>query len=381
MNGLVRVTEAPSPRGLYNPPNALLELGEFATMEVNQLLPRVDLISYTPYPLEVIYSAWHASRTDHRSLTSKEISEEYGESKDINDWIRISNAGGEGARAVLESVYEIFPDEHGVFEPYISPVEFYTGPANRPFFEEFDEVINGVINLDFPLKELVMFTFSFSDITISWREQAVRQRKAVTWSQTSRTRDLSKFVDNGWFYVPDSIKNNPAAFEKFMAVVEGIQGVYKELLSMGVHREDARALMPGYQTHRLVQGYSARTLEATMEDRICFIAQVELWGPVIHQIKDVLTKIDPRLSALFHPPCIKNGKYVHCPVEYENIRRHQHKDPMGECPLWAMHQGHAWNDVPMRSNAEKQYQLQRAMWPREVVTQVDEYINATSADL
>lgn len=92
-------------------------------------------------------------------------------------------------------------------------------------------------------------------------------------------------------------------------------------------------------------------------------------------------KIDPRLEALFHPPCIKAGKYRYCPVEHENTRRVQGLDPMGCCPLWAMHEGKEWMDhsIPLRRNAEVQYKLQRTLWPNDVREAVDRYIDQPTA--
>jgi hypothetical protein len=296
-----------------------------------------------------MYSFWHASRTDAPTLTAREIHGAY-----------VSSLMGEN----------------------ISP-RFYVGGGHRateePFHEYFNREIMAIAALDFPLKETIIFSFVFSDVTITWREQAVRQRKATPWSQTSRTRPLENFVDNGWFEEPKAIAANPRLHEKFGSVILSIQEFYRLAKSEGVHNEDARCLQPTCQTHRISFAYNARVLEATMEDRLCFIAQAELWTPIIRQMLEHVVRVDPRLAVLFHPPCVKGGKYRYCPIEHENERRMDGRDPMGPCPVWTMHEGLVWDGVPLRENAEEQYAKIAPLWPKRLTTPVDRYISGEGA--
>lgn len=295
--------------------------------------PHVALVSHTPYPLETMYAFWHASRTDSDPLTAAEIHGAYVSSK--------------------------------VRGEKIAP-RFYVGLAagkeSERFHEYFDREIMAIAGLDFPLKETILFSFVFTNVSITWREQAVRQRKATPWSQTSRTRDLGTFVDNGWFEEPRAVREDPELHEQFTKTILSIQDFYQLATRKGVHREDARCLQPTCQTHRISFAYNARVLEQTMEDRLCFIAQAELWTPIITQMLALVTRVDPRLAVLFHPPCVKGGKYRYCPVEHENERRMDGRDPMGPCPLWAMHQDLGWATVPMRENAEQQLARIGPLW-------------------
>jgi len=305
--------------------------------------PQVDLIDHTPFPLETLYAFWHASRTDAPALTAREIQGAY----------RSSVMGYETAD------------------------RFWVGKrvnASEPFHVYFDREVNQIAALDFPLKEAIVFSFTFSNVSITWREQAVRQRRATPWSQTSRTRDLANFVDNGWYEEPAAVRANKRTHQKFLDVINDIQEFYRTCREEGIHPEDARCLQPTCQTHRISFAYNARVLEMTMEDRLCFIAQSELWAPVIRQIREHVLRIDHRLAVLFHPPCVKNGRYRYCPVEHENQRRMDGRDPMGPCPLWAMNEGVDWVTVPLRANAEQQYGNMHRLWPDGVSDPVNDYL-------
>lgn len=312
--------------------------------------PLVDLIDYTPHPLETMYAFWHASRTDAPTLTSREIHAAYLSSQRTGEEIADRFYVGASAKK-----------------------------AGEPFHVYFDREIGAIAGLDFPLKETILFSFVFSDVTITWREQAVRQRRATPWSQTSRTRNLANFVDNGWFEEPHAVQENAVTSAKFHETIEQIQDFYRTCIEEGIHPEDARCLQPTCQTHRIAFAYNARVLEMTLEDRLCFIAQAELWTPVIQQMYLLLTQIDKRLAILFHPPCIKGGKYRYCPVEHENERRMDGRDPMGPCPLWAMHQVTSeWRSVPLARNAEEQFDKIASLWDASYRDPVQHYIESTT---
>lgn len=331
--------------------------------EPNGRGPRVDLIDWTPHPLETIYAIWHASRTDAETLRADEVALELKRSRGITG--------------------------NGVVGRYYAPPHFYIGPVpmDMSFHEYYLREVTAIAHLDFPLKETVGFTFAFSNVPITWREQAVRQRRAVSWSQTSRTRDLSNFYDKEYYDEPASIQADPELHKMYHGILARIQDFYREAVRRGVHREDARCLQPTSQTHRIVQHYDARTLEATLEDRICFIAQAELWRPVIEQIRAHLVAIDPLLSVLFHPPCVHNGEYKFCPVQHENERRMDGRDPMGPCPLWVLHEygvtapddvvafKSQWGDVPHRENAEEQFARVKPLWGPALADPVQRYID------
>jgi hypothetical protein len=309
--------------------------------------PTVDLIDHTPHPLETMYAFWHASRTDAPTLTSAEIRGAY-----------LSSTRGER----------------------IAP-RFWVGKQQdptEPFHRYFDREIMSIAALDFPLKETIIFSFVFSDVTITWREQAVRQRKATPWSQTSRTRPLEDFFDNGWFDLPMSVRDNLELNAKAYSILLSIQDFYRMAVAAEIPREDARCLQPTCQTHRISFAYNARVLEATMEDRLCFIAQHNLWTPIIQQMLAQVIRVDPRLAILFHPPCIKGGKWRYCPVEHENERRIDGRDPgMGVCPLYALHSGFypEWQMYPDRERAEEQFAQIAPLWPDSIVDPVRAWIN------
>jgi thymidylate synthase ThyX len=306
--------------------------------------PSVKLLSHTPHPLETVFSLWHASRTNARTLAADEI---------------------QAARSLSHD-----GQSHNV------PDYYWIGPrTDEPFHVYFAREVKAIMALDFPLKETIVFTFAFDDVTITWREQAVRQRKAVAWSQTSRTRPLDNFYHDGLFELPRSITDDVALSHHAHSILLSIQDFYNLAVSKGVPREDARCLQPTCQTHRICFSYNARVLEATMSDRLCFIAQAELWTPIIKGIMREVLRVAPELAILFHPPCYQDGQFRYCPVAHENERRMDGRDPLGPCPLYTMHKGIPWGKVPHRANAEEQTRRILPLWPADTQQAIPLYQN------
>lgn len=228
-----------------------------------------------------------------------------------------------------------------------------------------ESVLEGV-----PVVECVNFVFVLENVSISWREQAVRHRVGTKpdirvgadwmavdtipdvadlsmWSQSMRLLDMSTFATRGAYRTPDGVlaldeKQRQSAgigagrADEWREDMERIQEMYAKWVGYGLEREDARDLIPLGATSRLSWTLNLRTLQHIVGKRGCTILQLGLWGPVItSMIEELATKIHPVFRRLVTPPCMKGNQFVGCIFPEDNRRRLTGEDPnMGCCPLW-----------------------------------------------
>lgn len=234
--------------------------------------------------------------------------------------------------------------------------------------ELLERVLEGV-----PVVEGIVFNFVLENVSISWREQMVRQRVGSkvdarvgpdweiigvdvipdnadmsAWSQSMRLLDMSKFATNGAFRTPEGVikmdlaehlsapDGEPTHAEEWAQDMGAIEKMYAKWVERGLEREDARDLIPLGATSRLTWSINLRTLQHIVGKRGCTILQLGLWGPVINGIiEELATKIHPVFRRLVTPPCMKGKKYTGCIFPEDNRRRLTGEDPnMGCCPLW-----------------------------------------------
>jgi thymidylate synthase (FAD) len=99
-------------------------------------------------------------------------------------------------------------------------------------------------------------TFRVSGISRAATHQLVRHR-LCSFSQRSQ-----RYVkeEEGDFVIPPSIGGNPEALRLYSKSVEDARGAYRQLLAMGVRKEDARFLMPNATASEIVLSANFREL-------------------------------------------------------------------------------------------------------------------------
>jgi hypothetical protein len=270
--------------------------------------PKVTLLSWANLPLETVYAVWEASKGERPLMTPQQVKDN------------------------------------------VPP-------------EDVRKLFRAVIMQKIPIGEHLDFVFMFENISVSWREQAVRHRIGTLpsperigadmvhmdtvpglhdsswWSQSMRIQDMGSFHDTRSYRVPETViakgDEAQALFEDTMAV---IQSVYKRLLELGVPMEDARELMPLGAQHRMSWKLNISSLQHIVGKRGCWILQLGIWGPIIQGMIDELAlKVDPIFRELVAPPCIDNNKatdaFKGCAFHEENRRRYTGDDKLPPCPL------------------------------------------------
>ncbi len=269
--------------------------------------PKVTLVTHTQHPLETVYAVWMASKNEEALVDPAELA------RDIKKL---------GAIPVATQ-------------------------------EEVEELFRAVIAQHIPIGEHVHFTFMLENVSVSWREQAVRHRIGANisperlgidlipdlassswWSQSMRIQNMGMFAANGAYRLPASIKGNEKLEKEYHRAMEFIEDTYNYLVVEGVPMEDARELIPLGAQHRISWDLNIGSLQHIVGKRGCWILQLGIWGPVIMgMIEELATKVHPIFRELVCPPCIKGDEFQACIYMEECRRRLTGDDQLPPCPL------------------------------------------------
>lgn len=283
--------------------------------------PKVTLLTWTANPLETVYSVWKASKDEEPLMTTEEV------------------------------------------RSSVAP-------------EEVRELFRAVIQQRIPVGEHVDFVFMLENVSVSWREQAVRHRIGTTpsperlgidmggvdvrqipdladstfWSQSMRIQNMGQFADQGNYRVPETLLKHPQKellLERYRGTMAEIQRTYNDLVAAGIPMEDARELIPLGAQHRISWRLNISSLQHIVGKRGCWILQLGIWGPIIQgMISELAAKVDPIFTELVSPPCVKGDEFSGCVYQEENRRRYTGDDAHPPCPLHVRH--HFGTDEPCR---------------------------------
>ncbi len=272
--------------------------------------PKVTLLTWTKHPLETVYSVWEASKTTGSLRTPTEIR------------------------------LDVYPDE-------------------------VEKLFRAVIAQKIPIGEHVDFVFMMENVSVSWREQAVRHRigtepspervgvdfvmdempnlaKSSWWSQSMRIQDMGRFADERQYRLPPTIAHHAdkGLEARYHRTMSAIQTLYRELVEAGIPMEDARELIPLGAHHRISWKLNIGALQHIVGKRGCWILQLGLWGPVIQgMIRELVERVHPVFAELVTPPCLNGDDFTGCVYREECRRRLTGDDALPPCPLHLHHHG------------------------------------------
>lgn len=270
--------------------------------------PKVTLLTWTQDPLETIYSVWDQSKTKKPLMTTAEVKEKVPR-------------------------------------------------------EEVEKLFRAVVAQHIPVGEHINFVFILENISVSWREQAVRHRIGTKasperigsdivmmdalpdlsdsswWSQSMRIEDMSDFCTRGAFRLPETVE---AAGGRVRGIYEAAminaQAAYKDLVAAGIPMEDAREVIPLGTQHRMSWSLNMSALQHIVGKRGCWILQLGIWGPVIMgMVEELATKVHPIFREVVTPPCIRDDNFTGCVYHEEVRRRYTGDDKLPPCPLHLAH--------------------------------------------
>ncbi|EAX46654.1 thymidylate synthase, flavin-dependent [Thermosinus carboxydivorans Nor1] len=169
--------------------------------------------------------------------------------------------------------------------------------------EQIQRLVAKIISLGhLSTLEHVTFTFAIEGVSRVLTHQLVRHRIASYSQQSQRYVKEHDFE----YILPPTISANPAAKEKFAALMETIRGVYDELVALGVHQEDARYVLPNATETKIVVTMNARSLLHFFQLRCCSRAQWEIRRLAEAMLAEV-RQVAPLLFAKAGPTCVTAG--------------------------------------------------------------------------
>lgn len=216
--------------------------------------------------------------------------------------------------------------------------------------KEVDKTFHDIIDSELPIKQNLNFTFILDDVSVSFREQMVRHKignrigdnygvdtapdleSSTFWSQSIRYLQPRKFATNGNYRLPAKLTEGQA--EMFKKAMRRTEEIYNALLDSGVSQEDARELLPVGMTHSISWTLNLATIQHVIGKRGCWLAQTDLWEPIIQGMVRELATLDPYFRSIIAPPCIKGGKFGACKFKIENDARVLGTDPLTPCPMY-----------------------------------------------
>ncbi len=154
--------------------------------------------------------------------------------------------------------------------------------------EDIARLINLALNLGhFSVFEHVSFTFAIEGISRACSHQLVRHRFFSFTQQSQRYVRESEFP----YVVPDSVKDNREAYEKFSEIISDISRAYEKLTGL-VPLEDARFVLPNATETKIVATANARELMHFFKLRMDEAAQWEIRN-LAKKMFQIMNKVAP----------------------------------------------------------------------------------------
>lgn len=150
--------------------------------------------------------------------------------------------------------------------------------------------------------EHIYFTFKIEGISRACSHQLVRHRQASFTQRSQRYCNEDQFD-----YV------TPASVCDYSYIMEGIAQAYKELVEIGVPKEDARFLLPNACETELYMSCNLRELMHIANERLCSRAQWE----IRELVRQMVELVDPQLRFMLVPKC-QSGRII-CNEKCEKI--------------------------------------------------------------
>ncbi|MDD4160594.1 MAG: FAD-dependent thymidylate synthase [Synergistaceae bacterium] len=167
--------------------------------------------------------------------------------------------------------------------------------------------------------EHISFTFAVEGISRVATHQLVRHRLASYSQQSQRYVGMSGQT----CIVPDSVLKDENAHALFIKQTESAWNCYKELIDLGISREDARFILPHGTETRLVMTMNARELHHFFSLRLCRRAQWEI-RELARKMLILARDAAPEIFDVAGPSCVAEGvcKEAHpCGQPYESLEK------------------------------------------------------------
>ena len=130
-----------------------------------------------------------------------------------------------------------------------------------------------------------------------------KRHRIASYSQQSQRYVMERAFE---VITPPTVAADPRAQERFAALMATIQAAYNELVDLGVHREDARYVLPNAAETKIVVTMNARALLHFFELRCCARAQWEI-RQLAWKMLAAVRQVAPVLFEQAGPACEAQG--------------------------------------------------------------------------
>lgn len=170
--------------------------------------------------------------------------------------------------------------------------------------EDVKQLVERILDLGHEsVLEMASFSFAIEGISRVTSHQLVRHRIGSSYAQKSQRYLAERDFD---FIIPEGIASATAGREVFLETMAYCQKAYDRLLSLGIHQEEARYLLPGAVETKIFVTMNARSLRHFFHLRCCNRAQKEIRN-LAHLMLKAVQEVAPLLFKKAGPPCISQG--------------------------------------------------------------------------
>ena len=171
--------------------------------------------------------------------------------------------------------------------------------------KKMEKLINEIIERGhLSILEHISFTFAISGVSRVLTHQLVRHRLASYSQQSQRYVKMKSDI-----VIPPSILKDKGAEELFNGGINKIYEIYRDLINLGIPKEDARFILPNAAKTNIVMTMNYREILHTASLRLCPRAQWEI-RYLFAYIKWEIKKVSKFLASYIVPRCITLG---YCP--------------------------------------------------------------------
>lgn len=147
--------------------------------------------------------------------------------------------------------------------------------------------------------EHASFTFAIEGVSRAATYQLVRHRIASYSQQSQRYVKAGEDFD---YILPPTIEKNEKAKKIYENTIKTIQKAYRDLIKAGIEKEDARFLLPNAAETKIVVTMNARSLLHFFEKRLCARAQWEI-RVLANKMLALVKPITPDIFTHAGPTC------------------------------------------------------------------------------
>jgi thymidylate synthase (FAD) len=104
---------------------------------------------------------------------------------------------------------------------------------------------------------------------------------------------------------------NTDAFDRFSSILNVIRRCYKQMIDLGIPKEDARYILPNACETTLVMTMNLRELMSFCNERLCSRAQWEI-RCLANKIRESVVEIMPEAATMLVPKCERDNAHPFC---------------------------------------------------------------------